>query len=93
MSDGNLWRYTAQNPRFLFVDATAAYPLIIFFFHMRPWTFYLSLACIAALWLVERQGMSPKAVFNFMRARMGQWLGGGVRAESMWFQFQRRNLR
>lgn len=93
MSEGNLWRYSALSPRFLMVDASAAYPLIIFLAHMRPWTLYLSLAFIAALWLVESQGMSPKAVFHFLRARVGQWLGGGVRAEPMWFHLQRRNLR
>jgi len=93
MSTGSLWRYTAQSPRFLFVDASATYPLLLFLGHMRGWTLIISLLCIVGLWLLERQGMTPKGVFNYLRAAIGQWLGGGVRAESKWSQLQRRNIR
>ncbi|MEF3193237.1 MAG: IcmT/TraK family protein [Halothiobacillaceae bacterium] len=91
--NGNHWRYTAVAPRFLMVDATAAYSLLLFLFHMRTWTLLLSMVSIVALWLLERRGMSPKGALNYARAWVGQWLGGGVRAETAWFSMKRRNFR
>ena len=40
------WRDAARNPRFFFVDAYAAFPLILMLLHIRLWTFLVALSAM-----------------------------------------------
>lgn len=60
------WRDSSRTPRFFFVDANAAFPLVLFLLHVRQWTFFLALAAIIFFGILER--------FNFTVPIFLRWL-------------------
>jgi len=40
------WRDTSRTPRFYFMDAFAAFPILLFFLHIRLWTFLTAICLI-----------------------------------------------
>jgi hypothetical protein len=80
MNTGNTWRFTALPARFLFVDAYAVFSIILFLFHMSKGTIILTAVTIFVLAIAERKSLPPAAFFLYLRAHIGQVIGGGRRA-------------
>ena len=60
------WRDSARAARFFFVDARAAFPLLLFLLHMRLWTFILAIVTMIFFAVLER--------YNFTVIVFGRWL-------------------
>ncbi|MEY3183086.1 MAG: hypothetical protein RLZ35_1071 [Pseudomonadota bacterium] len=48
------WRDSSRTPRFFFMDAKAAFPLVLFLLHMRLVTFLIALGFIVFFSILER---------------------------------------
>ncbi len=59
------WRDSARSPRFFFVDALAALPMVVFLLHVRKWTFILALLVTIFFGILER--------FNFTFPVFVRW--------------------
>ena len=79
---GAHWRDAARTPRFYFMDSLAAFPLLLFFLHMRLWTFILVLCIIIFLVILER--------FKFTLPVFKRWLfatlAGPIRVAKPWWR-------
>lgn len=64
------WRDVARTPRFFFMDSLAAFPLLIFFLHIRLWTFLTALGIIIFLVILEK--------FKFTIPVFKRWLGASI---------------
>ncbi len=62
------WRDSARTPRFFFMDAYSAIPLVLFLLHIRLWT--LALACLvcAFFMLLNRFGFSLPVFIRWLRS-------------------------
>ena len=60
------WRDSARTVRFWIVDYRACFPLMIFIFHIRLWTFLLAIIAIIFFVMIER--------FGFTVSVFGRWL-------------------
>lgn len=60
------WRDSARAARFFFVDARAAFPLLLFLMHMRLWTFILAIVTMVFFAILEK--------YNFTVVVFGRWL-------------------
>lgn len=84
------WRNTAVQAHFFFMDASIALPILLFMVHMRSWTFYLALIFMVLLWILDRKGFTPISNLLYLRAHVGQWIGGGRRPTGDPYQYIRR---
>ena len=84
------WRNTAIEARFFFIDASIAYPLLLLLLHFRQWTFYLAIAVMVVLFLMSKRGLTPEANILYLRARIGQWVGGGRRPSGAPYELLKR---
>jgi intracellular multiplication protein IcmT len=62
-----LWRDTAISPKIFILDARAVFPLALWLFHWAWWTFFMAVACMVVLHLVQRTGMTPMACLRALR--------------------------
>jgi intracellular multiplication protein IcmT len=76
------WRDVARTPRFFFVDALAAIPLVIWLLHMRWWTFILALCLIAFFMILERFRFTVPVFFRWLRAT----LAGPIKISYPWWR-------
>ena len=67
-----LWRDTARPFMFGPVDGMAAYPLVLFLFHIRFWTLAVALSMVVFIIVIGRFGYTPPVAFLAFRA----WIGG-----------------
>lgn len=75
------WRDSARTPRFFFVDAMAAFPLVLFLLHIRWWTFYLAIITVLFFALLERFNFTVPIFLRFMRS----FIAGNIRvAKPAW---------
>lgn len=76
------WRDSARTPRFYFMDSLAAFPLLLFFLHIRLWTFLVALSIVIFLIVLER--------FKFTLPVFGRWfrssLAGPLRVSKPWWR-------
>ncbi len=82
------WRDSARTVRIAFLDARAVSGLVLWLFHMRWWTFWLSLAVMLLFLCLERWGLSLPAALRLARLA----LFGPVRSHESAFS-RRRCLR
>lgn len=66
----NYWCHTARPVRLAGVNGALFAPLLLVFFHPRPWTFYAFIASVAALTLLERRGYSLNVCLLLIRSRL-----------------------
>jgi intracellular multiplication protein IcmT len=64
------WRETARIPRILFMDARSLVPLLIFFFHMRLWTFVVAIVGITLFAILERLGFTLEILLRLIRVKV-----------------------
>jgi intracellular multiplication protein IcmT len=77
------WRDAARTPRFYFMDAYAAFPFLMFFLHIRLWTFLTALVCTAFFILLERFKFTPRVFARWLRST----LAGPLRVAKPWWRF------
>ena len=79
---GASWRDSARTPRFYFMDSLAALPILLFFLHIRLWTFLTVLAIVMFLIILER--------FKFTLPVFKRWLvatlAGPIRVAQPWWR-------
>lgn len=76
------WRDAARIPRFYFMDAFAAFPLLFFFLHIKLWTFLTAIGFIAFFILLERFKFTIPVFFRFLRTT----LAGSLRTAKPWWK-------
>lgn len=76
------WRDSARTPRFYFMDSLAAFPLLIFFLHIRLWTFLLALSIIIFLMILERFKFTIPVFMRWFRTT----LAGPLRVAKPWWR-------
>lgn len=62
------WRDSARNVKLFFIDFRATFPLFIFFFHIRIWTFIFAMIATLFFTLLERYGFSLAVFSRWLRA-------------------------
>ena len=67
---GAAWRDSARSARFFFVDAYAAFPLVVFFTHIRMWTFYLAIAAIVFFAILEKFKFTVQVFLRWTRSTL-----------------------
>ena len=79
------WRYTSNRLRLFNFDAGVFFPLLLLVVHPAKghWTFtlllYGALFSVFALIILDRRGFTAGNIMLYLRARVGQFLGGGKR--------------
>ncbi len=74
------WRDSGRTPKFFFMDAYSAIPLLLFLLHIRIWTFILA-CCVCAFFVVlNRFGFSLPIFLRWMRA----FVAGNTRYARPW---------
>lgn len=76
------WRDAARTPRFYIMDSLAAFPLLLFFLHIRLWTFLAALAVIVFLMILERFKFTIPVFFRWLRLT----LAGPLRVARPWWR-------
>jgi intracellular multiplication protein IcmT len=80
--EGASWRDSARTPRFYFMDSLAALPLLLFFLHIRLWTFIVVVLIVIFLIVLER--------FKFTVPVFKRWfvatLAGPQRVAQPWWR-------
>ncbi len=79
--DNTHWRDVARTPRFYFMDAWSALPILLFLMHMRLWTFILSIVCMSFFIILEKFKFTVPVFFRWLRAS----LAGSVRSARPWW--------
>jgi len=62
------WRDSARNVRLWLVDFRACFPLLIFLFHIRLWTFIVALVTTIFFAFLERYGFSVAVFLRYLRS-------------------------
>ncbi len=64
------WRDSARSPRFFFVDALAAFPLLLLLLHIRWWTFYLAIISVIFFAILERFNFTVPVFLRWARCQI-----------------------
>lgn len=62
------WRDSARNLKFFFIDFRAAFPLLLWLFHIRLWTFLVALVATIFFTLLARAGFTVAVFLRWLRA-------------------------
>jgi len=62
------WRDAARNVRLWVVDYRATFPLVIFLFHMKLWTFIFAVVATFFFGMLERFGFTPTVFLRWLRS-------------------------
>jgi intracellular multiplication protein IcmT len=76
------WRDSARTPRFYFMDSLAAFPLLIFFLHVRLWTFFTAIGIIFFLVVLEKFKFTLPVFKRWLRST----LAGPLRVAKPWWR-------
>ena len=61
------WRDSARSVKFIIWDASAVFPMLLWFLHMRWWTFEVSIAAICFFTLLNRYGFTVPVFLRWLR--------------------------
>ncbi len=64
------WRDSARRIKFFVWDGQAAFPMMLFFLHMRLWTFIAAFVAMAFFTLLNRYGFTPIVFFRWLRSAL-----------------------
>lgn len=64
------WRDSALQAKFFFVDAKAAFPLILFLMHIKLWTFIVAVIVMGFFALLSRYGYSVEVFLRILKATL-----------------------
>lgn len=76
------WRDSAYIARFFFVDARAAFPLLLFLLHIRWWTFIVAVSVTLFFSLIEKYGLSLVVFGRWFR----NFLAGPHKSADPWWK-------
>lgn len=76
------WRDTARNVRMWFVDFRACFPLLIFLFHIRLWTFLMAVITTVFFGMLERYGFSLVVFSRWLRT----YIAGPRKISQPWWR-------
>jgi intracellular multiplication protein IcmT len=61
------WRDSARNAKFFFIDANAAFPLILFLIHIKLWTFILAVVIMTFFTLLGHYGYTTWVFLRILK--------------------------
>ncbi|CAL7959941.1 intracellular multiplication protein IcmT [Gammaproteobacteria bacterium] len=64
------WRDSARHARFFFIDASVAFPLLVFLVHIKLWTFILAVIVMAFFTLLSRYGYTADVFLRILRSTL-----------------------
>jgi len=76
------WRDSSRNVRLFFVDFRACFPLLIFLFHIRWWTFIFAVLATVFFTLLEHYGFSVIVFLRWLRS----YLAGPRKIAQPWWK-------
>lgn len=76
------WRDSARNARFFFVDAYAAFPLVLVLAHFRFWTFMTALSVMVFFMILERFKFTVPVFIRWLKTT----LAGPVKQAEAWWR-------
>lgn len=83
MANGGVhWRDSARAARFFFVDARAAFPLLLWLLHMRVWSFILAIVAMTFFALLEKYGFTLSVFTRWFR----NFLAGPHKSAQPWWK-------
>ena len=62
------WRDSARPARFFIFNSTGVFPLLVFLFHIRLWTFIVAIIVMSFLSLLERYGFNLEVFGRWFRS-------------------------
>ena len=62
------WRDSAKGARFFFIDATAAFPMLLFLVHIKIWTFIIAMVAMTFFTILNRFGYSVELFLRMVRS-------------------------
>jgi len=80
--DTTHWRDASRTPRFFFMDAKAAFPLILFLLHITWTTFFIALAFCIFFSILERFKFTVPVFLRWTKAQ----LAGTDRISRPWWR-------
>lgn len=76
------WRDSSRQARFFFVDAAAAFPIVIMLLHVRLWTFLATISCMIFFAILERFKFTIPVFFRWIRA----FIAGPIKLARPWWR-------
>ena len=76
------WRDSARPAKFFFVDAKAAFPLLVFLVHIKLWTFLIALVLMTFFAILNHFGYSIEVFSRIARA----YLAGPRKVAIPWWK-------
>ncbi len=64
------WRDSARAAKFFFVDATAAFPILLFLVHIKLWTFILAAVIMTFFTILNRFGYTMDVFVRIFRSML-----------------------
>lgn len=80
--DGIHWRDSARQTRFFFVDAYAAFPILIMLLHIKLWTFLLTIIFMCFFGVLERFKFTVPVFFRWLRST----IAGPIKIAKPWWR-------
>jgi intracellular multiplication protein IcmT len=62
------WRDSARSIKFFIWDGKAAFPMLLFFFHIALWTFITAVVAMVFFTVLNRFGFSPIVFLRWLRS-------------------------
>ena len=62
------WRDSARTARFFFIDAKAAFPILLFLVHIRLWTFIIAVVIMLFFTTLNRFGYTVDVFIRIFRS-------------------------
>jgi len=81
-SENAHWRDSARAARFFIIDYRAAFPMLLFFLHIKVWTFILAFSCMIFLTILEHYGFTVVVFGRWFRSL----LAGPRKHASPWWK-------
>lgn len=91
--DAYHWRDTARQSKFFMMDSSAFFPILFTIVDFALWKLYAAIAIGFVLGILARYGFTPKVAFYFIRAKIAEFMNGGMgRFTERPFDIIKRNL-
>lgn len=71
------WRNTGLPVMLWMVEGHATLPLVLWALHIRWWTFWLAVSCVAALTVIRFFGLDARSAYRLLGAFFVRALAGG----------------
>jgi intracellular multiplication protein IcmT len=76
------WRDSARQARFFFVDATAAFPILIMLLHIKLWTFIATACSILFFAILERFKFTIPVFIRWIKG----FIAGPIKLSRPWWR-------